>query len=72
MPNSVKTRKVLGALHKLGFKDVRQKGSHLFLEHQDGRTTVIPLHKEIRIKLLTKIVKQDLKMEKEEFFRILY
>mgnify|MGYP001599279791 CR=1 FL=1 len=71
MPSSVKTRKVIEALHVLGFKEIRQKGSHLFFEHQDGRTTLVPLHKEIRIKLLTKIIKKDLKMIKEEFFKLL-
>ncbi len=71
MPNSVKTRKVIEAIHSLGFKEIRQKGAHLFFEHSDGRTTLVPLHKEIRIKLLTKIIKQDLKMEKKEFFKLL-
>ncbi len=71
MPNSVKTRKVISALHKIGFEELRQKGSHLFLEHKDGRTTTVPLHKEIRISLLTKIIKQDLKMGKKEFFGLL-
>ena len=70
MPNSVKIRKVLVALETLGFRQIRQKGSHAFFEHADGRTTVIPMHKEIRIKLLTKIIKQDLKMEKDEFLRL--
>ncbi len=71
MPNSVKTRKVLAALEKLGFQQIRQKGSHAFFEHPDGRTTVIPMHKEIRAKLLTKIIKQDLKIKKEEFLKLL-
>ncbi|HLD59205.1 MAG TPA: type II toxin-antitoxin system HicA family toxin [archaeon] len=71
MPNSVKLRRVLNALHKLGFREIRQKGSHVFFEHADGRTTLVPMHKEIKIKLLTKIIKQDLKMEKEEFFKML-
>ena len=71
MPNSVKIRKVLAALEKLDFQQIRQKGSHAFFEHADGRTTVIPMHKEIRIKLLTKIIKQDLKMEKDEFLKLL-
>ena len=69
MPNSVKTRKVIAALHHLGFKEIRQKGSHLFFEHCDGRTTIVPLHKEIKIKLLTKIIKQDLKIKKEKFLQ---
>jgi len=29
---------------KIGFKIIRQKGSHIFLRHNDGRTTVIPNH----------------------------
>ncbi|MBN1940882.1 MAG: type II toxin-antitoxin system HicA family toxin [Candidatus Diapherotrites archaeon] len=68
MPDSVKLRRVLRALHKLGFKEIRQKGSHVFFEHSDGRTTMLPMHKEIRIKLLTKIIKQDMKITKKEFF----
>jgi len=71
MPNSVKLRKVLDALRKLGFKEIRQKGSHVFLEHADGRATVVPMHKGIKIGLLLKIIKQDLKMSKEEFFKLL-
>jgi predicted RNA binding protein YcfA (HicA-like mRNA interferase family) len=31
-------------LLKLGFKFVRQKGSHLFYRHPDGRTTTVPNH----------------------------
>ncbi|WP_371873171.1 type II toxin-antitoxin system HicA family toxin [Geomonas limicola] len=29
----------------LGFKKVRQKGSHVFYRHPDGRTTTIPHHR---------------------------
>ena len=67
MPKSIKIRKVLEAMKKLGFKEIRRKGSHVFFEHKDGRTTVIPLHSEIHIHLLTKIVKKDLKIEMDEF-----
>jgi predicted RNA binding protein YcfA (HicA-like mRNA interferase family) len=31
-------------LFSLGFKRVRQKGSHIFYRHSDGRTTTIPHH----------------------------
>ena len=31
-------------LKKLGFEFKRQEGSHMFFEHSDGRTTVIPNH----------------------------
>ena len=56
-------------LEKLGFKLKRQEGSHMFFEHSDGRTTIIPNHggEEIDRGLLNKIVKKDLKMEREEF-----
>jgi predicted RNA binding protein YcfA (HicA-like mRNA interferase family) len=71
MPDSIKTIKVLKTLKKMGFEKIRQKGDHLFLKHPDGRTTTLPLHKEIRIKLLTKIIKKDLKISKENFLYLL-
>lgn len=58
-------------LKKLGFELMRQEGSHMFFEHADGRTTVIPNHggEEIDRGLLNKIVKHDLKIEREEFMK---
>ncbi|MEK6983413.1 MAG: type II toxin-antitoxin system HicA family toxin [Nanoarchaeota archaeon] len=58
--------KVLG---KLGFEFKRQEGSHMFFEHQDGRTTIIPNHpgEDIDRGLLNKIIKHDLKITREEF-----
>ncbi|MGH9909567.1 MAG: type II toxin-antitoxin system HicA family toxin [Nitrososphaerales archaeon] len=41
-------REVLKALHKIGFNPVRQTGSHIILEHPDGRHTTVPKHSEIR------------------------
>ncbi len=32
-------------LFRLGFEKVRQKGSHAFYRHPDGRTTAVPHHK---------------------------
>ncbi len=56
-------------LKKLGFEFKRQQGSHMFFEHPDGRTTVIPNHpgEEIDRGLLNKIIKHDLKISREEF-----
>jgi len=31
-------------LKKIGFELIRQKGSHMFFKHSDGRTTVVPRH----------------------------
>ncbi|MCX6673042.1 MAG: type II toxin-antitoxin system HicA family toxin [Methanothrix sp.] len=33
------------ALAKIGFKSIRQHGSHLVMKHPDGRITVVPVHK---------------------------
>ncbi len=32
-------------LYVVGFKKIRQKGSHVFYRHSDGRTTTLPHHK---------------------------
>ncbi|MCL2056020.1 MAG: type II toxin-antitoxin system HicA family toxin [Oscillospiraceae bacterium] len=39
--NAVSLEKIL---FKLGFRKTRQKGSHAFYRHPDGRTTTIPFH----------------------------
>jgi predicted RNA binding protein YcfA (HicA-like mRNA interferase family) len=31
-------------LRKLGFDPIRQRGSHVFYRHPDGRTTTLPSH----------------------------
>jgi predicted RNA binding protein YcfA (HicA-like mRNA interferase family) len=36
------------ALQKLGFEKASQKGSHIKLQHPDGRTAIIPNHKSIK------------------------
>jgi predicted RNA binding protein YcfA (HicA-like mRNA interferase family) len=37
-------RQLISSLEKLGFEVIRIRGSHHFLRHGDGRTTVIPVH----------------------------
>lgn len=41
---SVTGKEVVAALLQAGFEVVRVKGSHHFLRHADGRTTVVPVH----------------------------
>jgi len=52
-----------------GFILRRQKGSHMFFSHPDGRTTMVPNHAGEKIDrgLLNKIIKKDLQLEREEF-----
>lgn len=56
-------------LEKEGFKPIRQKGSHIFYRHIDGRTTIVPIHnkKDIKRSLLREIL-NEIKMTREEFF----
>jgi predicted RNA binding protein YcfA (HicA-like mRNA interferase family) len=35
---------VIAALRRAGFAVLRIKGSHHFLRHEDGRSTVVPVH----------------------------
>ncbi|MAH46223.1 hypothetical protein CMI37_10360 [Candidatus Pacearchaeota archaeon] len=55
-------------LKKMGFNILRQKGSHIFLKHQDGRTTTVPNHPGEKLDrgLLNKILKKDLKISRQE------
>jgi len=64
-------RKVLKALSIPGFKPIRQKRSHILLEHADGRFTVVPNHprEEIDRGLLRKIIK-EIEMEPGEFMKL--
>jgi len=68
----VKARDLVKVVTKLGFKFRDQSGSHVVYIHPDGRKTTIPIHpsETIGIGLLTKIIKKDLEITKEEFIRI--
>ena len=58
---------------KIGFKVTRQEGSHIFLRHEDGRTTTVPNHPGEKLDrgLLNKIIKKDIKISREEFENLL-
>ena len=58
-------------LQKIGFSKIRQEGSHVFLRHSDGRTTVVPKHPGEKLDrgLLNKIIKKDLGLARDEFMK---
>jgi predicted RNA binding protein YcfA (HicA-like mRNA interferase family) len=66
-------KEAIRILNQLGFKFIRQEGSHMFFEHPDGRTTIIPNHpgRDIGRGLLNKIIKHDLQISREEFEKLL-
>ncbi|MFY9484507.1 MAG: type II toxin-antitoxin system HicA family toxin [Patescibacteria group bacterium] len=37
---SLKARQIIRILERLGFQKIRQRGSHIFFKHSDGRATV--------------------------------
>lgn len=65
----MKAKEFAKILEKLGFVCKRQQGSHMFFEHEDGRTTVVPNHpgEDLDRNLMNKIIKHDLSLTREEF-----
>jgi predicted RNA binding protein YcfA (HicA-like mRNA interferase family) len=55
-------------LKKLGFTPVRQRGSHVFYRHADGRTTAVPNHpgRDIARPLLREIIR-EIELTPEQF-----
>jgi predicted RNA binding protein YcfA (HicA-like mRNA interferase family) len=48
---AVSGQRLIKALRKLGFEVIRSKGSHNFLQHADGRCTVVPVHADCEISI---------------------
>lgn len=70
--SQVKAKDLVKVVLKLGFKFRAQSGSHAVYIHLDGRKTTIPIHptQTLGIGLLTKIIKKDLQLSKNEFMRL--
>ena len=62
---------VIKILEKLGFKRIRQSGSHAVFYHPDGRWTTVPIHKgkDVAKGTLHKILK-DVGFSYQEFKKI--
>lgn len=63
--------KLIKILAKEGFAEIRQKGSHIRLEHPDGRKTSIPIHsgESVGVGLLRKILR-DVNLTSEQFNKL--
>ncbi len=61
-------KKLLSILKKAGFEVLRVKGSHHFVQHTDGRSTVVPVHASeiLGPGLLAKILR-DCDLNREQF-----
>ncbi len=40
----LKGKAVVRALERMGFAVARTRGSHVFMQHPDGRVTTVPVH----------------------------
>ena len=69
---AVSGERVVRALERAGFILVRQRGSHIFLRHPDGRATVVPVHKgeDLGRGILRRILR-DAELSREEFLELL-
>ena len=67
----VSARELQAILSRLGFRLVRQKGSHAFWQHEDGRATIVSVHKgeDIGRGLLRQILR-DVDIDLDEFARL--
>ena len=63
-------KQLIKLLSAHGFKTIRQRGSHCFIRHTDGRATVVPVHggETIGEGLLCRVLR-DTELTKEELFR---
>jgi predicted RNA binding protein YcfA (HicA-like mRNA interferase family) len=68
----LKPRELVAVLTQLGFREVRQRGSHRQFRHADGRVTTVPFHagRDISPNLLRKII-EDIRMSPEDFLRVI-
>jgi predicted RNA binding protein YcfA (HicA-like mRNA interferase family) len=59
-------------LRQLGFAAVRQKGSHVFYRHADGRTTTLPNHgnRDLARPLMREILR-EISVSPDEFVELL-
>ena len=66
----VSARAMERVLKGLGFARVRQRGSHVFYRHPDGRTTTVPHHKGRDLVVpLVRAILADIHLAPDEFLR---
>ena len=67
----VSAKQLIRILKDLEFVETRQKGSHKFFKHQDGRVTSVPFHTgDLGKGLLRKILSQ-IKISPEELRKLI-
>jgi len=66
----LKPKEVAAILERLGFVEVRQRGSHKQYRHPDGRMTTVPFHKGRDISpILLRQIAKDIGVTVEELLK---
>jgi predicted RNA binding protein YcfA (HicA-like mRNA interferase family) len=68
LPRKISGKDLLKVFQRLGFELVRQRGSHAFLRHRDGRRLTIPVYDVVPVNLL-KWILAEAKITREEFLK---
>jgi predicted RNA binding protein YcfA (HicA-like mRNA interferase family) len=64
----LKPREVISILERLGFSQVRQRGSHKQFRHPDGRNTTVVVHRGRDVSpILLRQIASDIALTVEEF-----
>ena len=66
----ISSDKMIKILLKLGFSELRQKGSHKFFAHEDGRTTTVPDHNEDLGRGLIRKILRDIEISIDEYDKL--
>jgi len=65
---TITAKVMIDFLRSLGFEQARQKGSHKFFRHTDGRTATVPDHKgESLGRGITNKILKDAEVARKEF-----
>ena len=67
----ITSRQRIRVLELMGFEKKRQRGSHAYFFHEDGRHTTVSIHsKDMKRSLIRKIIK-DIQISEEDFKKYL-
>ena len=70
LPRKISGKDLLKVFGKLGFEVERQRGSHVFLRHPDGRRLTIPVYDEMPVNLLVWIL-AEANISRDQFLRLI-
>lgn len=69
---TLNARKLLQALKRAGFEEIRQRGSHLLLWHSEKRREIcVPIHGKDLGRNLVRAILREADLTEEEFWKLL-